>query len=75
MSRHDLTQILIAVAAVFGGGFLLFVAMRPGRISPTRFTDADQDGEPDVSRHEKQAVIEADRQHQHDLHDREPPVH
>ena len=63
-----LTQILIAVAVVFGGGFLLFVAMRPGRISPTHFTDADQDGEPDVSASEKQAVAEADRAHQRELH-------
>jgi len=39
-------------------GVLFSMAFNPGRMGPTRFTDADADGEPDETPAEKQRGLE-----------------
>jgi hypothetical protein len=51
-------NILIGLGVLILVGVLFAMAVRPGRVGPTHFTDADADGEPDETPEEKRRALE-----------------
>lgn len=52
--------VIVGIGVLILIGVLFAMVFNPGRMGPTRFTDADADGEPDETPEEKRRGLEGE---------------